>query len=107
MALATMVPLALIGALRYWKNPEVEFNGSVITLIVLGAAAGTIVGTELVARLPAGVLRKSFAVFLAVVAVRMFTAAPKGEKPRLGGQTQMKAVDPGDRNVSAEPRRGE
>jgi uncharacterized membrane protein YfcA len=107
MALATMVPLALIGAIRYWKNPEVEFNGSVITLIVLGAAAGTIVGTELVARLPAGVLRKSFAVFLAIVAVRMFTAAPKGEKPRLSGQAQMKAVDPGDRNVSAEPRRGE
>lgn len=101
MALASMVPLALIGALRYWKNPEVELNHLVITLIVLGAAAGTIMGTELVARLPATLLRKSFAVFLAIVAVRMFTAAPRAEKPHPSGQENMKVVDPGDRNASA------
>jgi uncharacterized membrane protein YfcA len=105
MALATMVPLALIGALRYWKNPEVELNGLVIALIVLGAAAGTLVGTELVARLPADLLRKSFAVFLVVVAVRMFTAAPRGEKPHQSSPTEMKVVDPGDKNASTQPER--
>ncbi len=109
MALASMVPLALIGAIRYWKNPEVEFNHLVITLIVLGAAAGTIVGTELVARLPAGLLRKSFAVFLVIVAVRMFTAAPRAEK--LGPKTQTVGANdrspvpnPGDQNESAAQR---
>jgi uncharacterized membrane protein YfcA len=101
MALASMVPLALIGALRYWKNPEVELNHLVITLIVLGAAVGTIVGTELVARLPAGLLRKSFAVFLAIVAVRMWTAAPRAEKAPLRDQTKAKVVDPGDKNAAA------
>ncbi len=109
MALATMVPLALIGAIRYWKNSEVEFNHLVITLIVLGAAAGTLVGTELVARLPAGLLRKSFAVFLAIVAVRMFTAAPRAERldPKtqtVGAKDHSPVPDPGDQNESAEPR---
>jgi uncharacterized membrane protein YfcA len=101
MALAIMVPMALIGAVRYWKNPQVEFNSFVIALIVLGAVAGTMAGTELAARLPAGLLRKSFAVFLALVAIRMFTAAPRSEKTHVSSQPGVKAVDLGDRNESA------
>jgi len=104
MALAAMVPMALVGAIRYWKNPEVELNGLVITLIVLGAVAGTMAGTELAARLPAGLLRKSFAVFLAIVAIRMFTAAPRSEKTPGSGSASIKAVDLGDRNESAAQR---
>jgi uncharacterized membrane protein YfcA len=101
MSLAIMVPMALIGALRYWKNPEVELHGWVIALIVLGAVAGALAGTELAARLPAGILRKTFAVFLLIVAVRMFTASPRAEKTPLRGQTDAKAVDQGYENDSA------
>jgi uncharacterized membrane protein YfcA len=101
MALAVMVPMALIGALRYWRNPAIELHGWVIALIVLGAVAGTMAGTELAARLPAGVLRKSFAVFLMIVAVRMFTASPRSEKTPLRGQTDVKAVDLGYKDDSA------
>lgn len=101
MSLAIMVPMALIGALRYWRNPQVEFHGWVIALVVLGALAGTLAGTELAARLPAGILRRSFAVFLMIVAVRMFTASPRSEKTPLRGQTDMKSVDLGHGNDSA------
>ena len=101
MSLAIMVPMALIGALRYWRNPEVEFQGWVIALIVLGAVAGTLAGTELAARLPAGMLRKSFAVFLVIVAVRMFTASPRSERIPLRDRTDIKAVDLGHGNDSA------
>ena len=101
MSLAIMVPMALIGALRYWRNPEVEFHGWVIALIVLGAVAGTLAGTELAARLPAGILRKSFAVFLVIVAVRMFTASPRSERIPLRDRTDIKAVDLGHGNDSA------
>ncbi|MHC4461026.1 MAG: sulfite exporter TauE/SafE family protein [Planctomycetota bacterium] len=72
MALAIMVPMALVGALRYWRNPAIEMNVAVIGLIVLGALAGALVGTELMARLPGHVLRKIFAVVLIIVAVKMF-----------------------------------
>ncbi len=99
--MAIMVPMALVGALRYWKNPEVEFHGWIIALIVLGAVAGTLAGTELAARLPAGVLRKSFAVFLMIVAVRMFTASPRSERAPARGQTDVKVIDPGYGNGSA------
>ncbi len=109
MALAAMVPMALLGAIRYWRNPEVEFQGVALVLIVVGAMAGTMAGTELVARLPAGLLRKFFAVFLALVAIRMFTAAPRAEKPpRNAGANNhspvQEAIHPGDQNEPAEQR---
>jgi uncharacterized membrane protein YfcA len=103
-ALAVMVPMALVGAIRYWRNPAVELNGVVIGLLVLGAVAGALVGTELAARLPAGVLRKVFAVFLMLVAVRMFTLGPRpGEIRRevnSGGQGRTETVSHGDKNES-------
>ena len=82
MALATMVPMALLGAFRYWKNPAIPMDLDVVVLIVCGALAGTIVGTEIASRLPAHALRKIFAIFLIVIAVRMLiTNKNKGADP--------------------------
>lgn len=80
-ALAVMVPMALVGALRYWKNPDIEMNTLVIGLIICGALAGVLAGTELAGRLPGHTLRKIFAIFLAIVAIKMFTASPKPKEP--------------------------
>lgn len=80
MALAVMVPMALVGALRYWKNPEIEMNAAVIGLIILGALAGALVGTELAARLPGHILRKVFAVVLIIVAVKMLMPPTKPKR---------------------------
>ena len=105
-ALAVMVPMALVGALRYWRNPDIEMNVVIILLIVLGALAGVLGGTELAARLPSGTLRKVFAVFLTIVAVRMFTISPKplqrdpGE--HLTGQKDVSLVNPGGIKNEAE-----
>jgi hypothetical protein len=79
-ALAAMVPMALVGALLYWKNPDIEMNKLVIGLIIFGALAGTLAGAELASRLPSHILRKVFAIFLVIVAVKMFTASPIEEK---------------------------
>ena len=99
IALAVMVPMALVGALRYWKNPEIEMNTAIIALIVLGALAGVLVGTELAGRLPSHVLRKVFAIFLAIVAVKMFTASPGPKQQYLGdsltNQKTLKLVERG------------
>jgi uncharacterized membrane protein YfcA len=99
-ALAIMVPMALIGALRYWRNPDVELDGLVLALIALGAVAGTLGGTELAARLPAGLLRRLFAIFLALVAVRMFLASGRPAKTRQTGPAAVEVVNPGDGNGS-------
>lgn len=103
-ALAVMVPMALVGAIRYWRNPQIELNGVVIVLVALGAMAGAMAGTELAARLSAGTLRKVFALFLMVVAIKMFTASPPPEKARLeknaGGAAGAEAIDRGGTNDS-------
>jgi uncharacterized membrane protein YfcA len=100
MALAVMVPMALIGALRYWRNPEAELNAAVIGLIVCGAVVGTLAGTELAARLPSHVLRRIFAVVLVVAAVRMFMTPSRPKQSGLdNGSTDQKmpnSVERGD-----------
>jgi len=77
-ALALMVPMALLGAWRYWSHPHIDVDGRIVGWLVCGALFGVLIGTALAARIPAHALRRIFACFLAVVAVRMFFAA----KPR-------------------------
>jgi len=97
-ALAVMVPMALVGAIRYWRNPQVELNGMVILLLVLGAVVGTLAGTELAGRLPAGTLRKLFAVLLMITAIRMFTASPRpGNAHREADQGNPTSLKVGER----------
>lgn len=107
-ALALMVPMALVGAIRYWRNPQVELDGMVILLLVLGAMFGVLAGTELAGRLPAGTLRKLFAVLLMITAVRMFTASPQpGSSRRENGPANVSGLDAtnrGDMNDSASQR---
>ncbi len=104
-ALAVMVPMALVGAIRYWRNPQIELSGLVIVLIALGGVAGAVVGTELAARLPAGILRKLFALFLAIVALRMFVASPRPNEIRHDKSSAERAgaevVERGDMDGSA------
>jgi uncharacterized membrane protein YfcA len=87
MALAVMAPMALVGALRYWKNPEIEMNAAVIGLIILGALAGALLGTELAARLPGHILRKFFAIILIIVAVKMLMPSIRPRRGDLNNST--------------------
>jgi uncharacterized membrane protein YfcA len=107
-ALAVMVPMTLVGALRYWRNPEIDMNLTIILLIVLGALVGTLTGTEIAYRLPNQILRKVFAIFLVVVAVRMFTASPKPIRPEPGtnltNSKDVNLVDRGETKNDTEQR---
>jgi uncharacterized membrane protein YfcA len=55
-------------------------NATVIGLIILGALAGALVGTELAARLPGHILRKIFAVVMIIVAVKMLMPTIKSRQ---------------------------
>jgi hypothetical protein len=79
MALAVMVPMALLGAWRYWRHETIDVNPAVVGLIVIGSLVGALIGAELAIRLPGHVLRKIFAICLVVVAARMFIGAAKAE----------------------------
>ena len=105
-ALAVMVPMTLLGALRYWKNPEIDMSMTIILLILLGALVGVLAGAELAFLLPNQVLRKVFAIFLVIVAVRMFIASPGPKQPEPGenltNQNNANVVNPGDTDNDAE-----
>jgi uncharacterized protein len=105
-ALAVMVPMTLLGALRYWKNPEIDMSIVVILLIAAGALVGVLVGTALAGRLPSLTLRKIFAVFLALVAIRMFIASSKPRQAGAGGdprsRNNVSLVNPGGVTNDAE-----
>ena len=93
MALAVMVPMALLGAFRYWRNPEIEINTVVVGLIICGALAGVLVGTELAFWLPDHILGKVFAAFLVIAAIRMFmTSAKPGRDSLDKSMTEQKTV---------------
>ncbi len=93
MALAVMVPMALVGALRYWKNPEIEINTVIVGLIICGALAGALAGTELASRLPNHILRKVFAAVLVIAAIKMFMTPAKPTQLSLDNSlTEQKTV---------------
>ncbi len=93
-ALAVMVPMALLGAFRYWKNPQIVISPPVAALIAIGALVGVLIGAELAGRLPGHVLRKVFAVFMIVVAVRLLLSPgkPKGRGPASGPASSQMAT---------------
>ncbi|MCD6395482.1 MAG: sulfite exporter TauE/SafE family protein [Planctomycetes bacterium] len=98
MALAVMVPTALVGAFRYWRHGDVEMDLLVIGLVVCGTLAGTLIGTQLAHLLPSHVLRKIFAVVLVIVAVKMFIGPSRSQKAAAGNVTEQSnasLVEPG------------
>lgn len=76
-ALAVMIPLAIVGTLKYMQNPDITINWIVAMLIAIGAIAGTLIGVALMSRLPVDFVRKCFAVLMLVVAIKMFMAKPR------------------------------
>ena len=98
IALAVMVPMALLGAFRYWRNPAIEINFAAVGLLVAGALVGVLIGTALVDRVPAHWLRRAFAGFMVIVAVKMFTMAPKPKptSPGPGAEATITQVEGSD-----------
>ncbi len=82
MALALMVPMAALGVYQYARAPGVVLQGVPIALLVAGAALGVLAGTRLLARVPDFWLQRAFAIFLVIVAARMFwSSTPKTVNP--------------------------
>ena len=106
MALAAMVPMALVGALRYWKNPEIEINTVIVGLIICGALVGVLVGTELAFRVPGHILGKVFATVLVITAIRLFMTSAKPTQLSLDNslteQKTVSSLEPGETNNESE-----
>jgi uncharacterized protein len=94
-ALAVMVPMALVGAIRYRMNPEIDMNVWVIAWLAAGGVIGAFVGAKIVAVLPSPVLRKAFAVLLVISAVNMFfKSEPKAKQTEAARPAANETVKP-------------
>jgi len=79
ICLAVMVPIALVGALRYRLNPEVDIPWATVLLLTLGGMAGAVLGSGLANRMSALTLRRLFALLMILAAVRLLTSKPEPE----------------------------
>jgi uncharacterized membrane protein YfcA len=72
IALAVMVPMALVGAIRYKMHPEIELNPNVILVLGLTAVIGALLGATLAGHLHNLMLRRLFATLIIIVGIRMW-----------------------------------
>ena len=69
-SLAAIVPTALVGAFRHFSGGSVDFRAAL--LLAIFAMVGAWLGAGLSLRMEVVLLRKIFALFLFVVALRLF-----------------------------------
>lgn len=83
IALTVMVPMALIGAIRYKINPDIEVDMTSVCIISIGAVVGVFFGTILAGKIPAYQLKRIFAIFLFIISIKMFFT--KSPANKVGG----------------------
>lgn len=78
ICLAAMVPIALVGAMRYKLNPAIEVDMRLVGVLAAGGVMGALVGASIASVASAPVLRKLFAVVMIVMAVRLLATSAGG-----------------------------
>ena len=71
ISLFVMIPMAILAAYRYYKDPNIDIDLWTTIFMAIGAVVGAYIGSTLASRLPASVLRKCFAVLMIIVAAKM------------------------------------
>ncbi len=67
---ALLLPVGLLGAWQYWQRGELQISASL--WIALGLFIGALFGAKLGLSLSPRVLQRSFAVFMVLIALRMW-----------------------------------
>lgn len=70
---ALLLPVGLLGALAYWKAGHVDVRASL--LVAAGLFIGALLGARVALTINSAALQRGFAVFLVLVAIRMFMKA--------------------------------
>mgnify|MGYP001252262984 CR=1 FL=1 len=80
LSLMAMIPMAIVGSLRYYFNPDIEINPKIAFFISIGSIIGVLIGSEIAARLPSIYLKKAFAIFLVIIAIKSFFSNENNNK---------------------------
>lgn len=77
-----LLPIGILAVLNYYKDPEVNLDVKVVALITLGFLAGSYFGSKLALFLPDATVKKVFAIFMMLIAIKMlFIDKPKAATP--------------------------
>jgi len=84
-ALAVMVPMALLGAILYWRDETIAVDLTAAAIIAAGTVIGAVIGWQIVRNIPAVTLKRVFAVYLLVIGMKMllFPGAPRKQQPEV------------------------
>ena len=71
-----MLPVGILGVLHYYKQGHVDFK--IVALLAIGFLAGSYFGSKIALSLPQDTIKKVFAIFMIVIAIKMlFFEKPK------------------------------
>ncbi len=65
-----LLPVGMLGVWKYWQENAIQISTTL--LVAAGLVGGSLVGATLATQMDPDLLRKSFAVFLAAVALYLF-----------------------------------
>ena len=94
MALAIMVPMALVGAIRYHHSPDVPIHLPTVGIIAIGAVVGALIGSKMAFNIPNIILKRMFACFIILVGINILIKSFHGSG----------AKNPGDSNAAMQQR---
>lgn len=70
---AMLLPVGIFGAMEYYRRGSLDWRAAL--LLAAGLTVGAWVGAKLALQTAPGILQRGFAVFLLVIAVRMWVTA--------------------------------
>jgi uncharacterized membrane protein YfcA len=75
---ALLAPVGILGVLAYYQSGQINITNVKAGLIIsAGMFAGTYFGSKIALSLSSDVLRKGFAIFLVLIAIRLWVQATK------------------------------
>jgi uncharacterized membrane protein YfcA len=76
---ALLLPVGLLGVIQYYHSGKLSVEEIKLGLVIaIGLFFGTFFGAKIGSYLPALILQRAFAVFLVVIAVKLWLISPSG-----------------------------
>lgn len=84
-----LLPVGILGVLQYYKHGDVDFR--VVGILAVGFLIGSYFGSKISLSLPQETVKKIFAVFMIIMAIKMlFLDKPKEDKKVISINTVIK-----------------
>jgi uncharacterized protein len=88
-----MLPVGILGVLQYYKQGYVDFN--YVLVIAAGFVLGSFLGSKLTLSIPQDVVKKTFAILLLIVSVKMlFFDKPKSSGTKESTEVRLEPKQP-------------